>query len=159
MKKKGGVREGAGRKKIGPEERILRARVAPHHEQALLLAGNGNLSEGIRRLADKHWRLINGTLKADGEPSQPSYSVHHRHRAFVRSGEGTPGVSGGGTQEHKSPVDEAVRGDGAGQAGDLRLQPPGLHDLVKRFAGSSGAGGEISVDVGSSTSTDRNLQD
>lgn len=131
MKKKGGVRAGAGRKKIGPEERILRARVAPHHENALLLAGNGNISEGIRRLAEKHWRLIHGEIKADGATKQ-SYSVHHRHRSFVRPSESKPDLSGGGEKEHQGPVDEGVPGDGAGQAGDLRIQPPGLHDLIKR---------------------------
>ena len=136
MKKKGGVRVGAGRKKIGPEERILRARVAPHHENALLLAGNGNISEGIRRLAERHWRLIHGEIKADGTPQQ-SYPVHHRHRSFVRPSESSPGVSGGSQKEQESPVDEGVSGDGPRQTGDLRVQPPGLHDLVKRIGSGS----------------------
>lgn len=131
MKKKGGVRKGAGRKKIGPEERILRARVAPHHENALLLAGNGSISEGIRRLADKHWRLIHGELKADNEQPKQSYTVHHRHRTFVRPGESQPDLSGRVQEDKKSTVDEAVRGDSLGQAGDLRIQPLGLRDLIK----------------------------
>jgi len=65
MNKRGGKRQGAGRKKIGGQSRVIRARVADVTEQALMLAGNGNLSEGIRRLADKHWRLIHGELRVD----------------------------------------------------------------------------------------------
>ena len=64
-KPRGGARKGAGRKRIGDKQRVIRARVADFHEQALMLAGNGSISEGIRRLADKHWRLIHGSLKVD----------------------------------------------------------------------------------------------
>ena len=49
MNKRGGKRQGAGRKRIGGQSRVIRARVAEVTEQALMLAGNGNLSEGIRR--------------------------------------------------------------------------------------------------------------
>ena len=77
MKPRGGARAGAGRKPIGPESRTIRARVAPHHEQALLLAGNGGISNGIRMLAERHWRLIHGHMKVDqvkpGGVQSPNY--------------------------------------------------------------------------------------
>ncbi len=96
MKQRGGSRKGAGRKKISEQGRTIRARVAPIHEQALTLAGNGSLSEGIRRLAEKHWRLIHG------EPPRQSNSVFDRHRTLVRPSESRPPVSGGGNDEQTS---------------------------------------------------------
>jgi hypothetical protein len=124
MKKKGGKRPGAGRKRIAPTEHIIRARVREEHEQALMLAGNGNISEGIRRLAERHWRLVKGEIKADGtnQPTQ-SYPVHHRHRTVVRSGQSPEGISGGGEEVGQSQADEQQPRDGTGQAGELGIQP------------------------------------
>lgn len=108
MNKRGGKRQGAGRKKIGGQSRVIRARVAEVTEQALMLAGNGNLSEGIRRLADKHWRLIHGSLKVDqdaGNRPKQSDSVHHRHSPEVRKSEGHTDSVGGVQEVKESSVD------------------------------------------------------
>ena len=98
MNKRGGKRIGAGRKKIGGQSRVIRARVAEVTEQALMLAGNGNLSEGIRRLADKHWRLIHGTLKVDqdaGNRPKQSDRLHNEVRPDLRRCEGNTNQDGG----------------------------------------------------------------
>jgi hypothetical protein len=110
MKQRGGLRAGAGRKKISEEGRTIRARVAPVHEQALMLAGNGSLSEGIRRLAEKHWRLVHG------EPDKPkqSHSIFDRHRTLVRPSESKPNVPGGDAKVSEGKVDEGLSGDSAG---------------------------------------------
>jgi len=126
MNKRGGKRQGAGRKKIGGQSRVIRARVAEVTEQALMLAGNGNLSEGIRRLADKHWRLIHGSLKVDqdaGNRPKQSNSIPNRHSAEVRTSQGAPSVLGGGEEKQESQSDEQLRSDGTGQAGDICVQP------------------------------------
>jgi hypothetical protein len=126
MNKRGGKRQGAGRKKIGGQSRVIRARVAEVTEQALMLAGNGNLSEGIRRLADKHWRLIHGSLKVDqdaGNRPKQSNSIPNRHGAEVRTGQGTSSVLGGSEKKQESQSDEQLRSDGTGQAGDVCIQP------------------------------------
>ena len=105
MKQRGGSRKGAGRKKISEQGRTIRARVAPIHEQALTLAGNGSLSEGIRRLAEKHWRLIHG------EPDRPnkSNSVFDRHRPLVRPSEVRAPVLGGVPHIKEGSPDEPGR--------------------------------------------------
>lgn len=105
MKQRGGSRKGAGRKKISEEGRTIRARVAPIHEQALTLAGNGSLSEGIRRLAEKHWRLIHG------EPDKPrqSNSIFDRHRTLVRKSESGSPVLGGVQKVQEGSPDEPGR--------------------------------------------------
>lgn len=103
MKQRGGSRKGAGRKKISEEGRTIRARVAPVHEQALTLAGNGSLSEGIRRLAEKHWRLVHG------EQPRQSNSVFDRYRTLVRSSESRPTVSGGVQKVQEGSPDEPSR--------------------------------------------------
>lgn len=110
MKQRGGSRKGAGRKKISEEGRTIRARVAPIHEQALTLAGNGSLSEGIRRLAEKHWRLIHG------EPDRPnkSDSVFDRYRTLVRKVESGSPVSGGVPQIKEGSTDEPGRDGSTG---------------------------------------------
>jgi hypothetical protein len=100
MKQRGGSRKGAGRKKISEESRTIRARVSTMHEQALTLAGNGSLSEGVRRLAEKHWRLIHG------DPSRPSNSVPNRHGAFVRPIESGAPVLGGIPKVQEGSPDE-----------------------------------------------------
>jgi len=107
MKQRGGSRKGAGRKKISEEGRTIRARVGPVHEQALMLAGNGSLSEGIRRLAEKHWRLIHG------EPKQ-SNPVHHKYSPPVRTGQGPKDVPGGDEKVGQGKVDEVLLGDSTG---------------------------------------------
>lgn len=109
MNKRGGKRQGAGRKKIGGQSRVIRARVAEVTEQALMLAGNGNLSEGIRRLADKHWRLIHGSLKVDqdaGNRPQQSNSIPNRHSPEVRKSEGNTDSTGGVQEVQESGTDE-----------------------------------------------------
>jgi hypothetical protein len=103
MKQRGGSRKGAGRKKISEEGRTIRARVAPIHEQALTLAGNGSLSEGIRRLAEKHWRLIHG------EQPRQSNSVFDRYRTLVRKSESGSPVLGGVPQVKEGSPDEPGR--------------------------------------------------
>jgi hypothetical protein len=126
MNKRGGKREGAGRKKIGGKSRVIRARVAEVTEQALMLAGNGNLSEGIRRLADKHWRLIHGSLKVDqdaGNRPKQSDSISNRHSAEVRASQSPSGVPGGGEKVEEGQSDELSANGGVGQAGDICLQP------------------------------------
>ncbi len=105
MKQRGGSRKGAGRKKISEEGRTIRARVAPIHEQALTLAGNGSLSEGIRRLAEKHWRLIHG----EPDRSNKSNSVFDRHRTLVRQSESRPTVFGGVQKVQEGSPDEPGR--------------------------------------------------
>jgi hypothetical protein len=109
MNKRGGKRQGAGRKKIGGQSRVIRARVAEVTEQALMLAGNGNLSEGIRRLADKHWRLIHGSLKVDqdaGNRPKQSNSIPNRHSAEVRKSEGDTDSIGGVQEVQEGCTDE-----------------------------------------------------
>lgn len=110
MKQRGGSRKGAGRKKISEQGRTIRARVAPIHEQALTLAGNGSLSEGIRRLAEKHWRLIHG------EPDRPnkSNSVFDRHRTLVRPSESGSTVLGGVSKVQEGSPDEPGRDGSSG---------------------------------------------
>ena len=110
MKQRGGSRKGAGRKKISEEGRTIRARVGPVHEQALMLAGNGSLSEGIRRLAEKHWRLVHG------EPDKPkqSHSVFDRYRTLVRPSESKSDVPGGDAKVGQSKADEGLPRDSAG---------------------------------------------
>jgi len=110
MKQRGGSRKGAGRKKISEQGRTIRARVAPIHEQALTLAGNGSLSEGIRRLAEKHWRLIHG------EPDKPrqSNSVFDRHRTLVRPSEVRAPVLGGVPKVQEGSPDEPGRDGSSG---------------------------------------------
>lgn len=110
MNKRGGSRKGAGRKKISENGKTIRARVGPVHEQALTLAGNGSISEGIRRLAEKHWRLIHG------EPDRPnkSNSIFDRHRTLVRKVESGSPVSGGVPQIKESSTDEPGRDGSAG---------------------------------------------
>lgn len=103
MKQRGGSRKGAGRKKISEEGRTIRARVAPVHEQALALAGNGSISEGIRRLAEKHWRLVHGD-----QPRQ-SNSVFDRHRTLVRPSQVGASVSGGVPKVQEGSTDEPGR--------------------------------------------------
>ena len=103
MKQRGGARKGAGRKKISEQGRTIRARVAPIHEQALTLAGNGSLSEGIRRLAEKHWRLIHG------EQPRQSNSVFDRHRTLVRPSESGAPVLGGVPKVKEGSPDEPGR--------------------------------------------------
>ena len=127
MNKRGGKRKGAGRKMIGGKSRVIRARVAEVTEQALMLAGNGNLSEGIRRLADKHWRLIHGSLKVDqdaGSRPKQSDQRHHSDGSRVLQGQGQQSVSGGVEKEQESNTDEELRGDSTGQARDICLQSP-----------------------------------
>ena len=117
MNKRGGKRQGAGRKKIGGQSRVIRARVAEVTEQALMLAGNGNLSEGIRRLADKHWRSIHGSLKVDqeaGNRPQQSNSIPNRHSPEVRTSQGAPSVLGGSEEKQESQSDEQLRSDSVG---------------------------------------------
>jgi hypothetical protein len=126
MNKRGGKREGAGRKKIGGKSRVIRARVAEVTEQALMLAGNGNLSEGIRRLADKHWRLIHGSLKVDqdaGNRPKQSDSISNRHSAEVRASQSPSGVLGGSEKVEEGQSDELSTNGSVGQAGDICLQP------------------------------------
>jgi len=110
MKQRGGSRKGAGRKKISEEGRTIRARVAPIHEQALTLAGNGSLSEGIRRLAEKHWRLIHG------EPDKPRQSNHlpNRYSATVRPSESRAPVLGGVPKVQEGSPDEPGRDRSSG---------------------------------------------
>jgi len=108
MKQRGGSRKGAGRKKISEEGRTIRARVAPIHEQALTLAGNGSLSEGIRRLAEKHWRLIHG------EQPRQSNSVFDRHRTLVRPSEVGAPVLGGVPKVQEGSPDEPGRDGSSG---------------------------------------------
>lgn len=108
MKQRGGSRKGAGRKKISEQGRTIRARVAPIHEQALTLAGNGSLSEGIRRLAEKHWRLIHG------EQPRQSNSVFDRHRTLVRPSESRPPVLGGVPKVQEGSPDEPGRDGSSG---------------------------------------------
>lgn len=103
MKQRGGSRKGAGRKKISEEGRTIRARVAPVHEQALTLAGNGSLSEGIRRLAEKHWRLVHG------EQPRQSNSIFDRHRTLIRKVESGSPVLGGVPQIKEGSTDEPGR--------------------------------------------------
>jgi len=108
MKQRGGSRKGAGRKKISEQGRTIRARVAPIHEQALTLAGNGSLSEGIRRLAEKHWRLIHG------EQPRQSNSVFDRHRTLVRPSESRAPVLGGVPQVKEGSPNEPGRDGSSG---------------------------------------------
>ncbi len=108
MKQRGGSRKGAGRKKISEQGRTIRARVAPIHEQALTLAGNGSLSEGIRRLAEKHWRLIHG------EQPRQSNSVFDRHRTLVRPSEVGAPVLGGLHKVKEGSPDEPGRDRSSG---------------------------------------------
>ena len=108
MKQRGGARKGAGRKRISENGRMIRARVGPVHEQALILAGNGSLSEGIRRLAEKHWRLVHG------EQPRQSNSVFDRHRTLVRPSEVRTPVSGGVPQVQEGSPDEPGRDGSSG---------------------------------------------
>jgi len=110
MKQRGGARKGAGRKRISENGRMIRARVGPVHEQALILAGNGSLSEGIRRLAEKHWRLVHG------EPDRPkqSNSIFDRHRTLVRKSESTTPVLGGVPKVQEGLPDEPGRDGSSG---------------------------------------------
>jgi hypothetical protein len=108
MKQRGGSRKGAGRKKISEEGRTIRARVGPVHEQALMLAGNGSLSEGIRRLAEKHWRLVHGD-----KPKQ-SHPVFNGHGSFVRPSESKPDVPRGNAKVSESKADEELPRDSVG---------------------------------------------
>jgi hypothetical protein len=110
MNKRGGKRQGAGRKKIGGQSRIIRARVAEVTEQALMLAGNGNLSEGIRRLADKHWRLIHGSLKVDQDAGNRPKQIDRLHSETcpdLRKCEGHTNQDGGIQEVQESGVDVA----------------------------------------------------
>lgn len=108
MKQRGGSRKGAGRKRISENGRMIRARVGPVHEQALILAGNGSLSEGIRRLAEKHWRLVHG------EQPRQSNSVFDRHRTLVRPSESGSTVSGGVPKVQEGSPDEPGRDGSSG---------------------------------------------
>lgn len=108
MKQRGGARKGAGRKRISENGRMIRARVGPVHEQALILAGNGSLSEGIRRLAEKHWRLVHG------EQPRQSNSVFDRHRTLVRPSEVRTPVLGGVPQVQEGSPDEPGRDGSSG---------------------------------------------
>ncbi len=87
---------------------MIRARVGPVHEQALILAGNGSLSEGIRRLAEKHWRLVHG------EQPRQSNSVFDRHRTLVRTSEVRAPVLGGVSQIKEGSPDEPGRDGSSG---------------------------------------------
>jgi len=108
MKQRGGARKGAGRKRISENGRMIRARVGPVHEQALILAGNGSLSEGIRRLAEKHWRLVHG------EQPRQSNSVFDRHRTLVRPSEIGSNVLGGVQKVKEGSPDEPGRDGSSG---------------------------------------------
>lgn len=117
MNKRGGKRAGAGRKKIGGKSRVIRARVAEVTEQALMLAGNGNLSEGIRRLADKHWRLIHGSLKVDqdaGNRPKQSDRLHNQVRPDLRRCEGEKNSLGGVQEVKEGGIDDASSNGSAG---------------------------------------------
>lgn len=58
--KRGGKREGAGRPPLSPEELQMHAtvRLTPAQIEQLKGIGNGNLSEGIRRLLSRYEILI-----------------------------------------------------------------------------------------------------
>jgi hypothetical protein len=103
MKQRGGARKGAGRKRISSDDRIIRARVAPEHESALMLAGGGSISVGIRRLAEKHWKLIHGDK--DDRPKQGN-SIFDRYITKVRPEQSNQNISGGGEEKPKSPINE-----------------------------------------------------
>lgn len=127
-KLRGGARKGAGRKRIGDKSRIIRARVADVHEQALMLAGNGSISEGIRRLADKHWRLIHGSLKVDqdGNRSKQGDSLHPRDGANIRKSEGNTSPTGGVPQVKEGGIDAPSTDGSVGETRDICLLSPRL---------------------------------